>query len=207
MEQVGEPFVGHVDTVKAVVFFLDAEKLVSGSNDNTVRIWNTKTSEQLHLIFGHTYWINCIALSPSGKHIVTAAGDTYARIWDLETGEGVGEYLQGHSSWVRNVLYTPDGKSIISASDDSTLRVWDSEASQRNYVPEIDISLAYLSLDDGWVRGNEGQLILWIPPEQRNGLKDVCLKCIPDDALGHPVRLDWTKVVHGASWSTILQES
>lgn len=206
MNRLGKPLEGHTSTVRTMIFSLDGEKLISGGADNTIRIWNVKASEQLHLINWHTYWVTCISLSPDGSRFVTASGDANLCVWNLETADfadaGV---LRGHSSWISDAVYTPDGKRIISASEDSTLRVWDTEATQTNYVPELGLSLSDRDMDDGWIRSKDGGLVVWVPPEQRHGLKDVCLKCIPEDALGHPVRLDWGKIIMDGSWTNILQ--
>lgn len=186
----GKPLEGHQGVIFAAVFSANADKLVSGDDDCTIRIWSVATREQLHHINWHTQWVTCIDLSPDGNRFVVGSADTNLSIWDLETGVCINT-PHGHSSWISSVIYSSDGKSIISASDDSTIRVWDAEAPmQTKFVPELDLFLTHHSMHDGWIRNKNNDLVIWIPPEQRNGIRDVCRRCIPEDASGHPVLLD-----------------
>lgn len=207
MTSVWKRLQGHSDPISDVVFSPNTEKLVSGDQCGIIRIWNVETGEPLRRIDWHAGTICGIITSPDGTRFATASRDHFMAVWDLNTGERVGESLRGHSDGVKNAIYTPDGETIISVSDDSTLRTWDAEAMQTNYVAELDLSLSHLDLDDGWITNKEGGLVLWVPPEQRSGVQDVCIKCIPDNALGHPVKLDWSKFLVRGSWTDILKET
>ncbi|KDR71319.1 hypothetical protein GALMADRAFT_144010 [Galerina marginata CBS 339.88] len=119
---------GHTYSVVSVAFSSDGGRVVSGSGDRTVRIWDTETGKQVGEPFqGHTESILSVAFSPDGRRIVSGSGDTTARIWDTETGKQVGEPFQGHTRWVRSVAFSPDGKRVVSGSDDKTVRMWEAE--------------------------------------------------------------------------------
>ena len=61
-------------------------RLVTGSNDYTVRLWDLETGEQLRAFTGHAGEVRSVAVTGDGR-LVTGSDDRTARLWDLETGE------------------------------------------------------------------------------------------------------------------------
>jgi len=59
-------------------------KIISGSSDNTVRIWNMKGT-LLNILKGHTDEVYSICLSPSGNRILSASYDKTIRIWNINS--------------------------------------------------------------------------------------------------------------------------
>ena len=126
--QVGSPLQGHTDSVSSVAFSPDGRHIVSGSRDETIRVWDAQTGGQVgNPLQGHTSSVNSVAFSPDGRHIVSGSRDQTIRVWDVQTGGQVGNPLQGHTSSVRSVAFSPDGRHIVSGSDDQTIRVWDAQ--------------------------------------------------------------------------------
>jgi WD40 repeat protein len=98
---------------------------VSASDDNTVRIWDAKTGQQVgNPLVGHTYSVYSASFSPDGKYIVSASYDKIVRIWDAKTGLQVWNPLEGHTGYVYSASFSPDGRYIVSASYDKTVRIW-----------------------------------------------------------------------------------
>jgi WD40 repeat protein len=114
--------------VNCIAYSPDGKQIVSGSSDNTIRIWDAETGILVSGPFeGHTDWIHSVAYSPDGKKIVSGSSDKTIRIWDSETGILVSGPFEGHTGTVWSVGYSPDGKKIVSGSSDNTIRVWDAE--------------------------------------------------------------------------------
>ncbi|CCA69054.2 hypothetical protein PIIN_02913, partial [Serendipita indica DSM 11827] len=92
---------GHSDSVWAVAFSPDGSRIVSGSSDQTIRLWDAKTGEPVgEPLRGHSNSVLAVAFSPDGSRIVSGSHDDTIRLWDAKTGEPVGEPLRGHSNSV-----------------------------------------------------------------------------------------------------------
>ncbi|KAF5331505.1 hypothetical protein D9758_018599 [Tetrapyrgos nigripes] len=123
--------VGFWDTgsgVEGISVSPDGTRIVSGSEDGTVRIWDAQTGTAIgEPLQGHEYWVQSVAFSPDGARIVSGSRDRTVRIWDAQTGTAIGEPLQGHEDWVQSVAFSPDGARIVSGSHDRTVRIWDAQ--------------------------------------------------------------------------------
>ena len=115
---------GHSSWVHSVTFSPDGTQIVSGSNDNTLRLWNAVSGAHLNTLKGHSKWVRSVAFSPDGTQIVSGSADNTLRLWDGVSGAHL-KTLKGHSDWVHSVAFSPDGTQIVSGSLDNTLRLWD----------------------------------------------------------------------------------
>jgi WD40 repeat protein len=119
-------FQGHTEVVMSIAFSPDGKRIVSGSDDSTLRLWDAQTGQPIgQALQGHTGSLRPVAFSPDGKRIVSGSDDSTLRLWDAQTGQPIGQPLQGHTGSVSSVAFSPDGKRIMSGSDDKTLRLWD----------------------------------------------------------------------------------
>ena len=115
---------GHTRWVTAVDISPDRRRVVSGSRDNTLRVWNLVSGESLHTLEGHEDYVEAVAITPDGRQVVSGSVDKSLRVWDLASGECL-RTLEGHTGGVTAVVITPDGRQVVSGSWDNTLRVWD----------------------------------------------------------------------------------
>jgi WD40 repeat protein len=118
--------VGHECPINAVAVLPDG-CVVSGSDDNTLRVWDVDSGQVLTTLEGHTDSVWAVAVFPDGR-IVSGSNDHTLRVWDGESGQVLAT-IEGHTDSVRAVAVFPDGR-IVSGSDDHTLRVWDGESGQ-----------------------------------------------------------------------------
>jgi len=113
---------GHTDIVSSASFSPDGTKVVSGSYDQTVRIWDAVTGECEQTLEGHSDDVNSASFSPDGTKVVSGSDDKTVRIWDAVTGE-CEQILEGHSKYVRSVSFSLDGTKVVSSSKDH-MRIW-----------------------------------------------------------------------------------
>ncbi|TFK35295.1 hypothetical protein BDQ12DRAFT_572061, partial [Crucibulum laeve] len=124
---------GHENLVGSVAFSADGRRIVSGSDDQTIRLWDAETQQPIgEPLCGHENSVRSVAFSADGRHIVSGSYDQTIRLWDAETRKPIGEPLRGHenSNSVNSVSFSADGRHIVSGSDDQTIRLWDAETHQ-----------------------------------------------------------------------------
>lgn len=113
----------HSSWVTSVAISPNAQTFASSSLDDTIKVWNLNSGEELLTLRGHTKGVNTIAISPDGKTLVSGSDDYTIKFWSYHTGTLVGT-LTGHSRDVNSVTITPDGKFLCSGGEDRAIRLW-----------------------------------------------------------------------------------
>ena len=93
---------GHSFFVKSVAFSPDGKTLASGSDDDTIKIWDVATGKELRTLSGHTSVVNSVAFSPDGKTLASGSGDGTIKLWEVESGKTV-QTFTGHTLLVNSV--------------------------------------------------------------------------------------------------------
>ncbi|OCK83071.1 WD40 repeat-like protein [Lepidopterella palustris CBS 459.81] len=108
---------GHLGWVTSVAFSSDGQKIVSGSDDKTVRVWDAGSGSLLQTLEGHSDWVTSVAFSSDGQKIVSGSGDKTVRVWDAGSGSLL-QTLEGHSDSVTSVAFSSDGQLQRLNADD-----------------------------------------------------------------------------------------
>jgi WD40 repeat protein len=132
--------VGHTARVRAVALTANGLRVVSGSDDNTLRIWDLKRGVLERTLNGHTDWIRAVAVLSDGETLVSASDDRTLRVWRIETGKE--EYVASVHAWIRALVGLPGGKRVASVSDDRAV-IWNldsgtPESVLRNHRSEVN---------------------------------------------------------------------
>ena len=114
---------GHKDGVRSVAYGPDGKFIASGSDDNTIKLWDVATGECIKTFEGHTSGVCYVAYSPDGKYIASGSYDNSIKLWNVAIGECVNTF-KGHTRTVYSVAFSPDGKYIVSYSI-WELKIWD----------------------------------------------------------------------------------
>jgi hypothetical protein len=73
--------------VNAVTFSPDGNRIVTASEDTTVKVWDAQGGQELLTLKGHTSVVFSVAFSPDGKRLVTGSYDKTARVWDADRSQ------------------------------------------------------------------------------------------------------------------------
>jgi WD40 repeat protein len=139
---------GHINQVMSVAFSPDGNKVVSGSSDRTLRIWDVFTGDEICApLEGHSDIVMSVTFSPDGSKVVSGSSDMTVRIWDVFTGAQISVPLEGHSDTVMSVTISLDGSKIVSGSSDRTLCIWDIFTGDRIGAPLEGHSDIVMSVD------------------------------------------------------------
>lgn len=115
---------GHADWVNACAISPDGQRIVSASDDGTLKVWDLSSGRLLSTLQGHATGVRSCAIGPDGQRAVSAAADGTLKVWELATGQLLPS-LHGHSGWIYACAISPDGQRVASASDDETLKIWE----------------------------------------------------------------------------------
>lgn len=113
-------FTGHADAVSAVVLTSDGKYIVSGSFDQTIRVWSVMTHEMVRLIEAHDDFVTALAVSPDCRYIVSASDDKSIKVWSLDSGVLMNT-TKHQASWISSVAISQDSKWLVSGSIDGTI--------------------------------------------------------------------------------------
>lgn len=112
---------GHKERVSCLAV---AGKLcVSGSRDNTLKVWNIEEKQLVGTLSGHTAAVTCLCVTSNGSYCLSGSRDNSVRLWSLETRKLVA-VLAGHTSIITCLALVNDGQCCVSGSFDNSLRVW-----------------------------------------------------------------------------------
>ncbi|KAF7348813.1 WD40 repeat-like protein [Mycena venus] len=114
-------FRGHTSRVLSVAISPDGKQIVSGSEDHTVRIWDSETGEVI-ICSKHNDEVNAVAFSPNGQQIVSGGGDGL-RIWDSKTDALVNTLIG--QDILLSVAFSPNGKQLACGSSAKKVQLWD----------------------------------------------------------------------------------
>ncbi|AFY35721.1 caspase family protein [Calothrix sp. PCC 7507] len=176
----------HSDKVNCVAISPDGQTLVSGSADQTIKIWSLTTGKHIHTFEGHADTVNCVAISPDGQTLASGSADKTIKIWNLNTKRHVrnlGGWFSPHLDSICSLAITPDGQTLISGSQDHTIKLWNlATGKQTNHLTQNSWGVYSLAIT------SDGQAIASDTFEHTIKLCSLASEQIWQDFTGHT---DW----------------
>ncbi|KAL0489220.1 hypothetical protein AKO1_013749 [Acrasis kona] len=152
---------GHTLDVNTIQF-LPNGRLVSGSNDATIRVWNVDSGECCITMLGHNDWVRSLDIL-NERTIISGGDDGTIRTWDIETGKQIRIYGRD-MGWIYDISVMDDDY-FISGSKDGKLRVWSAARGECIKVlsgHRRDVTTV-LVLEDKIISGSEdGTMRFWL---------------------------------------------
>ncbi len=133
------PLVPHAINVTAVAFSPDGTRVLSGSQDFTLKLWDIASGKLIRTFDAHTSSVAAVTFSPDGTRVLSGSWDKTLKLWDAASGQLLRTF-GGHTDRVNSVVFSPDGTRLLSGSRDKTLKLWDAASGQllRTFEGHID---------------------------------------------------------------------
>src|SRR5262249_45427774 len=112
---------GHTGRVNCVACSPDGKRLASASSDQTVKLWDSQTGNELLSLKGHTNEVRGLAFSPDGDRLVSAGREI--KMWDARSGKELFSLAERASQ----IAFSPDGRRFVCAGDKKAVRVRDAQ--------------------------------------------------------------------------------
>ncbi|MET0166214.1 MAG: WD40 repeat domain-containing protein, partial [Vicinamibacterales bacterium] len=129
------PNIPHSLGVKSVAVSRDGTRLLSGSQDKTVKLWDAATGRLLRTFEGHSEAVTAVAFSPDGARLLSGSHDKTVKLWDAASEKLIRSW-EAQRLGVTAVAFSPDGKHVLSAGSDpvgrmdNSIRLWDAASGQ-----------------------------------------------------------------------------
>lgn len=161
----------HSESVNSVAVTPDQQFVISGSDDQTIKIWKLPKNKNItditlvRTLTGHTDVVDGIAIAANGQILASGSWDQTIKIWNLGSGELL-QTLEGHSEIVNAIAISPDGQLLASGSKDNQIKLWNLSTGQLVRSLQTN-SLSTLSLvfsPDGQIlisSSSDGSINIW----------------------------------------------
>lgn len=105
----------HTGAINVAVLTPDGSKLISGSDDRTLKVWDVDASKKrgalLHTLEGYSDWVRALVLTPDGKRAISGSDDHTLEIWGVETGQLLATFT---ADWpITTLIVSPSGETIV----------------------------------------------------------------------------------------------
>ena len=108
----------------------DGREMASVDHDGFIKLWDTRSGEELRRFRGHETLCWCVAFSPDGVRLATGDILGHVKIWDARTAKQLQAWQVPGSSFIDAVAFSPDGSRLACSSAptdqlNATVSLWD----------------------------------------------------------------------------------
>ncbi|QRV80557.1 Vegetative incompatibility protein HET-E-1 [Ceratobasidium sp. AG-Ba] len=158
-EQVGQPLHGHTSLVTSVGYSADGAYIVSGSWDKTVRIWSARAGQQVtSSLVRHTDFVTSVAYSPRESLVTFGTNEHTVPVWNLQLCHEEGQSTRP-TSHIPAAVLSQAIEHIVLPRNQPFSHICSSACDRRGFHRSWTID------EHGWVILEDGELLVWIPPD------------------------------------------
>jgi len=118
---------GHTNSVLCLGVLPDGKTIMSGSSDNSIKLWNSESGIALRTMFAHMNEVECLVAAQQRPYIISGSGDKTIKVWNYNTKKSSSpclRTLEGHTGFVWSLALLHDDSTLVSGSQDNVIRVW-----------------------------------------------------------------------------------
>lgn len=171
---------GHADGVTAVAFSPDGTMIVSGSADNTAKLWDRATGREIRTFRGHAGDVTAVTFSADSKTVISGSANGSIKIWNVAQGRETGTLRSKQSSGVTSVALSADGKMLVSGSFAGNVILWDVSTRQ-----ELRTFKGHLKAVDSVAFAPNGKMVVSCSRDETVRLWPVAKDAEPVTLRGH----------------------
>ena len=163
-------FVGHTDLISSVAFSPDGRTALSGSFDNTLKLWDVATGATIQSFAGHSDFVTSVAFQSDGRTALSGRKDATVRLWEVANGKEL-RILKGPAGPIYRIAISSDGRTILSGAE-TGLTLWDMATGRELRTIAGAGPVAALSSDGRTVLAGGWRACRWQPAAQIMGHGD-----------------------------------
>ena len=123
--QLLRTFSGHVNLVKSAAFSSDGRYIVSGGNDQFIKVWDAETGQEIFSKLGeHMKPVNCVIFGEKDQQIFSGSGDGLVQVWDTRSNSVI-KFQGPGKRYISQIKFFSDYQRVVSGSNDTTVKIWD----------------------------------------------------------------------------------
>lgn len=111
---------GSKDSIYSLAMNPSGTIIVSGSTENTLRIWDPRTCNKIAKLKGHTENVKALVVSEDGTQVVSGSSDGKIKLWSIGQQRCI-QTISVHSEGVWALLMTENFSHVISGSRDKKI--------------------------------------------------------------------------------------
>lgn len=134
------PLMGHTSSVLSLAYSPGGKRIVTASQDQTVKVWDAETGQEKLSLKGFTSPVTSVGFSPDGSHIVAGSYDGTAKVWSAR-GETAVLSLKGPGGALRCVAFNPEGQEVFAQDSTGGLLAWDTSTG-KPLPPPVRLTLS-----------------------------------------------------------------
>jgi WD40 repeat protein len=126
--------------VTACAFAPDMTRLASACSDETLKLWDARSGQELATLSGHSDAVTGCTFAPDARRLASVSSDGTLRLWDAVRGEELGRFPL--DTGCQTIAWSPDGMHLAANTATGGLHILTLENLAR--IPAVATAFTHL---------------------------------------------------------------